>query len=239
MSNAVVEDNYQISLNCMSPTMMDRLLWLNYRERKKMWWARFHWQTVCPIRLNSQHALPILFKCTAAYEAAIAIGFSASCLNLLSGQFVISDTVTECGRWGGSEFAPAVPSSLAGQGDRSPVRCHHRVCVCLESLVAMTTTSRQRGLGVWVCGWMAGCYDHVWIFLHICHLYCISLPHVSLICVSVCVCLRLCLPDPASAGAWRGPRCDARQGVELWYHLTGEREDHRAGVQEPAVLSAA
>lgn len=49
----------------------------------------------------------------------------------------------------------------------------------------------------------------------------------------------VCLPDPASAGAARGSRCDIRQGAELRHHLTGEREDHRAGVQEPAVLPAA
>lgn len=53
------------------------------------------------------------------------------------------------------------------------------------------------------------------------------------------MCVIVCLPDPASAGAGRGSRCDIRQGAELWHHLTGEREDHRAGVQEPAVLPAA
>lgn len=51
--------------------------------------------------------------------------------------------------------------------------------------------------------------------------------------------MRFCLSDLASAGSRRGAGCYARQGAELWHHLAGEREDHRAGVQEPAILPAA
>ena len=52
----------------------------------------------------------------------------------------------------------------------------------------------------------------------------------------MCVCLFS--PDPASAGAGRGSGRDARQGAELRHNLTSEGEDHRAGVQEPAILPA-
>lgn len=61
--------------------------------------------------------------------------------------------------------------------------------------------------------------------------------HTSLYELNVMV--RVCFPDPASAGAGRGSRCDNGKGAELRHHLTGEREDHRAGVQEPAVLPEA
>lgn len=43
--------------------------------------------------------------------------------------------------------------------------------------------------------------------------------------------------DSAGAGARGGARRDARQGVELRHGVPGEGEDHRGGVQEPALLS--
>lgn len=159
------------------------------------------------------------------------------CLNLSSGQLVISDCVTDCltdcGRWGGSGFAPTEPWSLAGQGDRSPVMCQHSVCVCaLEEARLPWWQHPNRAWCVWVC--VCGCSGHIGIFLHICHLR-FKVRMLSPRGLNTC----FCLPDLAGAGAWRGSRCDARQGAELWHHLAGEREDHRAGVQEPAILPEA
>lgn len=42
--------------------------------------------------------------------------------------------------------------------------------------------------------------------------------------------------DLTGAGSRRGSRRDPCQSLELRHNLPGEREDHRAGVQEPAVL---
>lgn len=42
--------------------------------------------------------------------------------------------------------------------------------------------------------------------------------------------------DPAGAGSRWGSRRDPCQSPELWQHLPGEGEDHRAGVQESALL---
>lgn len=171
-----------------------------------------------PVGCNSQRTLPIHLKCRRAYEGCYCDWIAPSPF-FFGSQLVISDRVTECGRQGGSEFAPTEPWSLAGQGDRSPLRCHRRVRVCVcayRSPVAMTTTSRQRDLVcgcAFVGGWLGALatFEYFCIFV-ICLRQCTcSAHHVSLLCVFVCV----CLPDPASAGAGRGSGCDARQGAEL------------------------
>lgn len=143
--------------------------------------------------------------------------------------------MTECERWCGSESTTAESWSLACQGDSLQVSLQ-RVCV-YRIPVAITTSSSQN---VWVCiGGRQGAVTMLGYF-------CMSLTvrvgvhmHTHYLHVGSVWCLCVHLPDPASAGARRGSRRDICQGAELWHHFTGERKDHRAGVQEPAIFSAA
>lgn len=131
--------------------MMDRLVWLNYRGGKKTQWAWFHRQTPCFL-LDLIHSRLVQFTSDAAGRVNVNL------LGLLESVkwSVISDRVTDCGRWGRSEFAPAEPWLLADHGDRSPLRCQSRVCVsvcvsvCTFYPVTMTTTARKSDLVVWV-----------------------------------------------------------------------------------------
>lgn len=173
-----------------------KLAWIT---RLLPWWiAFFDWITerggknksneldftgrhVFPVGFNPQHALTHSpQRRRHAYEVAVVIGLPAPRLNLSSGQLVISDRVTECGRQGGSEIAPAEPWSLTGQGDRSPLRCHHRVCVCWCVLTEAWLPWRQhpdRGtlcVSVWVGGWVLS----VAMFEYFC---------IFVICVHMCM----------------------------------------------------
>lgn len=172
MGNAVVEDNYQISLNYMSPAVMDRLLWLNYRGRKKTWWARFHRHTQCFLftLLFAIHIVLFPFTSNADWLMRLPLRLDCltPCLNMSSGQLVIFDRVTECEGRGGSEFAPAEPWSLAGQGDRTPVRCHRRVCVRVCAYRARLPWRQHPDRGDLVCGFVGGWLGALAMFEYFC-----------------------------------------------------------------------
>lgn len=125
-----------------------------------------------------------------------------------SGQLVISDRATECGgKLGGSDSALAEPWSLTGQGDRSfqvsPQHVCLRVCLQKPGCHDDVIPTERVVMHLWVGGWV------LWPRLDIsAYFICVSY-HAGLIWCY------LCFPDPASAGAGRGSRCDNRQGAEL------------------------
>lgn len=113
-----------------------------------------------------------------------------------------------------------------------------RVCLSVTEVLLSWQhhPDRARGHGS-LGGWLVS--ETVVSYFCICTVCKHTRFHVGLMSwLCVCVCFFF-LPDSASAGAGRGSRCDIRQGIELWHYFTGERENHRAGVQEPALLPAA
>lgn len=151
---------------------------------------------------------------------------------------VISNRWPEYSRWGGLRFSPAEPWSLANQGDYSHVRCQCSMCIssCFEML-SYHNSSILMLLGMDTK--MAGCTRDVYIFLHAFNFQnAMGIQELSptqwqykYMCV--------CFSDLAGDGSGWGSRCDTRQGAELWHHLAGEGEDHRASIQKPTLLPEA
>lgn len=135
--------------------------WITWGGGKKNAWQISKADALLPTGLNLQRATLMHFICSWADRVAIVSVFPGSHLKALNGQLFLTELDV---RGEAGQLAPAELWSLAGQKSCqvSPM-C---VCVCLCAYKALLLW-QQHPNRTWR-GWVPGCSDHVWIFLHVC-----------------------------------------------------------------------
>lgn len=163
MGNAVVKDNYQISLNYTSPPR-DGSPSVIELQRKKNAPARFHRQA--PYFLFTlNHSVP--FPCTSNTENIMRLLLRLPSPQFQSAEWSVSYFWQRDWMWEVRWVTVCSHRALVISRPRWQESCQVSpqtpcVCVCLQNSVAMTTTSWLRDLGVCVWAWV------LWPCLNIC-----------------------------------------------------------------------